>query len=137
MSRSRNEFKYQTTKPIDGNKLEALLNPLLKKERITKSDLSRECGYADSFFSNSIGKGQLNKPAIVFLELKYGIKYEQYAPTVDEPKAEPMPQIVDNSELLDKLDEVNANIKELANIQLRLLALMEKRTLRPIAREVE
>lgn len=75
-------MKTMYTLPVDMKKLRDAL-----KKRGPLSRLSRELGYSQNFFTNVLARGYMSPSAAQLLELKFGIKYDDYKPA---PKPEPM-----------------------------------------------
>lgn len=64
----------------------AKLQKILAERGISPSKASKEIGFNPDYISSSLFKGCISKIAIASLELRYGIKYEDFCP--EEPKAE-------------------------------------------------
>lgn len=78
-------MKKSTLTEISGIRLE---NALLK-QGVTLKMASNELGYSDWFLSNCKSRNKINRAAVVGLESRYGIKFDEYKDEPEEVKEEP------------------------------------------------
>ncbi len=92
----------KTTKPIDPAKLRPLLE---SKGKL--ADISREIGYANNQMTNVLSQATITEPVRKLLELRYGIKYEDYKPTPKEKAPTKQEQLL--TTLVEQLATINNN----------------------------
>ena len=116
--------------PIDGEKLRQLIHS--KGHYLI--DISEEMGYGISTLSQVIRRGKITNAMAYMLDSMYGIKYQEYAPTKEEPieeKPKPETEVISKDEaqlktiiaqlsalnngltaIYQKLEEINGNQKK-------------------------
>lgn len=126
MSTTRENIKDRNSNMlvIDSAKLESQLVPKLKKEGSNLEKLSKECGYAKGYMSNILHNKVISKTMAYFLEVKYGIKYDDYKyvelpkkVVVEEPKKEEPKELA---------ELIQACIKALNGVEYELISIGRK-----------
>lgn len=120
-------------KPIDAEKLTALLETYCKGKGIILADLSRETGYSRRYFADALRRGALRQPGINFLERECGIKYEQYAPAEEKETPETEVKEVSSTntdseqikDIISKLDDLINAVNKLGNIEMQQLEYLK------------
>ena len=125
MSTTRENIKDRNSNMlvIDSAKLESQLVPKLKKEGSNLEKLSKECGYAKGYMSNILHNKVISKTMAYFLEVKYGIKYDDYK--YEEPKkvTKEEPKKEEPKELTEL---IQACLKTLNGIEYELISIGRK-----------
>jgi len=125
MSTTRENIKERNSSMlvIDSAKLEAQLMPKLKAQGSNLEKLSKECGYAKGYMSNILHNKVISKTMAYFLEVKFGIKYDDYKYVEPKkmPKEEPKKE-----EPKDLTELIQACVKTLNGIEYELISIGRK-----------
>ena len=125
MSTTRENIKDRNSSMlvIDSAKLESQLMPKLKEQGSNLEKLSKECGYAKGYMSNILHNKVISKTMAYFLEVKFGIKYEDYKYVEPKkmPKEEPKKE-----EPKDLTELIQSCVKALNGIEYELISIGRK-----------
>ena len=83
----------------------AKLEKELKKRNLTKTEVSKQLGYGETYIVNVTSRGMISEPAAKLLKNLYNIDYDSYKHVQEEPAPEPpapTPAAID----YDKLNEI-------------------------------
>lgn len=103
---------------VDGMKLRTELKRVFPDK--SEADIARMIGFESSYFHNVVSRNKIGKVAVLWLQ-EHGIPLESYLPTKEEPKEE-LPVIIPveeyyHREILEKIEEVNVKLENIANIR--------------------
>ena len=62
--------------PVDGTKF----NALIRKRGLSAQEISRDLGRSEAYIKSAVANGKIQATAAQLIEVKYGIKPEDYAP---------------------------------------------------------
>lgn len=84
---------------------ERLLKAISKK-KLNPNTLSEDMGFSRTYLTSSVGRdGKISKTCALLLESKYGIKYDDYKPIVEEKPVGVVKEVV-----REVVKDVNVNI---------------------------
>lgn len=126
----------KTTIMIDKVKLKKLVKDYCQSKGITVTDLARELGFSDSYFSDVWDRGTIRQFVINWLDRECGIKYDAYKlnpkpvqTLTKEETQEYLTKMESSDELANiasKIDELNVSINRLGNILMQELEYVKE-----------